>query len=64
MFELESQLAKLVAKFEQATLDKNNAIEDANWCSLKLSLAQRLVAALSSEKDRWKENISLLDNKI
>lgn len=45
-------------------MDKNKAIDEANKCSLKLSLAQRLVSALSSEKGRWRENILSLEKMI
>jgi dynein heavy chain len=61
---LEADLAILVEKFEKATNEKNAAIAEANRCTLKLTLAQRLVKALYSEKGRWRESIDTLTSQL
>ena len=61
---LEQDLAVLVEKYNKATAEKNSAIAEADRCGLKLSLAQRLVSALSSEKGRWGESIEKMSSQI
>merc|ERR1711976_101897 len=61
---LEKDLAILVDKFNKATEEKNNAIAEAERCTLKLTLAQRLVSALSSEKGRWSESIEKISLQL
>ncbi|CBJ30911.1 Dynein heavy chain family dynein heavy chain [Ectocarpus siliculosus] len=55
--ELEAKLAKLTAEFNAANKDKQEALESVSKGQRKLDLAQRLTGALSSENDRWAENV-------
>lgn len=50
-------MAILVEKFDVANDKKNAAIAEADKYALKLNLAQRLVSALGSEKERWASSI-------
>ena len=61
---LESDLAVLVEEFNQATDAKNKAIAEAAHYARKLSLAERLVNALASEKGRWKESITSIHQRL
>lgn len=61
---LNAQLAKLSAEYDKANGDKNAAIEEAERCSRRLNLAQRLVSALGSEKERWAKSILNLQDQI
>ena len=61
---LEADLAVLVEEFNQATEAKNKAIAEAAHYAQKLSLAQRLVNALVSEKGRWKESIVAIQDRL
>ena len=61
---LNAELAQLNAEFQQAETDKQNAINEAERCARRLNLAQRLVAALGSENERWAKSIVVLDDQI
>lgn len=62
--QLEADLSILIKQFDKASADKNKAIAEADRCQLKLSMAQRLVSALSSEKGRWSENIKIMQHDL
>jgi dynein heavy chain len=55
--DLQAKLKVLMDQFEEADNTKKAAIAESDACERKLNLAQRLVAALSSEKVRWAELI-------
>ena len=59
---LQKDLAILVKKYNKAKSEKDAAVAQANKCSNKLNLAERLVNALSSEKGRWGESIDMLSS--
>eukprot|EP00937_MAST-01D_sp_MAST-1D-sp2_P001104 g1104.t1 len=61
--ELNDRLAVLVGQFEEAETTKQNAIDIVDRGMKKQDLAQRLTAALSSEKVRWAENVTELNAK-
>lgn len=44
-------------QFDKAMKEKQDAMDEAARCERKLSLANRLVNALGSELDRWKQSI-------
>lgn len=46
-------MAKLIAEYDAAMAEKNAALSEAERCKTRLDLAQRLVAALGSENERW-----------
>lgn len=54
---LNAELSKLTSEYDKAVADKNAAIAEADRCSRRLDLAQRLVSALGSEKVRWANSI-------
>jgi dynein heavy chain len=58
--ELQAKLKILVDQFDEADATKTAAIAESDACEKKLNLAQRLVAALASEKVRWAESIEEL----
>lgn len=51
--DLTEKLAILQADYQSAVDAKNKAEADAAKCAKKLDSANRLVAALGSESDRW-----------
>jgi dynein heavy chain len=59
---LEEKLAKLNQELDVANKSKQDALEAVTKGERKLNLAQRLINALSSENDRWAENILILRN--
>lgn len=61
---LNAELAQLNAEFQKAEDEKQNAINEAERCSRRLNLAQRLVKALGSENERWAKSIVVLDEQI
>lgn len=61
---LEKDLAVLYKEYEIAADAKDKAIAEADKYATKLNLAKRLVNALASEKERWKESILLIQNKL
>ena len=58
--DLQAKLKVLVDQFDEADNTKKAAIAESDLCAKKLGLAQRLVAALASEKVRWAESIEQL----
>jgi len=54
---LQGELQVLVDQFDAAIAEKEAVENEANRCQKKLDLANRLVNALGSEKDRWGESI-------
>lgn len=50
---MNASLAKLIAEYDAAMAEKNAALSEAERCKTRLDLAQRLVAALGSENERW-----------
>lgn len=61
---LKNELQTLVDEFDKADNAKKSAIAEAERYALRLSLAQRLVRALGSEKERWKIGIEELDKGL
>lgn len=62
--ELNASLAKLVAEFDAAMAEKNAALAEAERCTTRLDLAQRLVSALGSENERWKNAIEVISENM
>lgn len=62
--ELNDKLASLTAEFNKAIDSKNAALAEADRCARRLNSAQRLVAALGSENERWDKAIKDLDASI
>ncbi|CAG5911397.1 unnamed protein product [Menidia menidia] len=56
---LNENLAKLTAKFEKATADKLKCQQEAELTARTISLANRLVGGLISEKVRWTESLAI-----
>jgi dynein heavy chain len=54
---LNAKLAKLNAEYKEANDEKTAAVNEADRCAKRLNLANRLVSALGSEKDRWSNSI-------
>ena len=61
---LQEELQVLVDEYNKADNAKKEAIAEAEKYALRLSLAQRLVRALGSEKERWKIGIEELDKGL
>ncbi|GCC26775.1 hypothetical protein chiPu_0005195 [Chiloscyllium punctatum] len=55
--QLNANLAKLTAKFEQATADKLKCQQEAESTERTIALANRLVGGLASENVRWAEAV-------
>ena len=55
--DLESKLAVLVADFDKVVAEKNAVVAEGERLQTKLGLAQRLMAALGSEQERWAVNV-------
>lgn len=55
--DLNEKLAKLLADYQAAMDEKNQAIAESEKCERKLNLAQRLVGALGSEQEKWSQSI-------
>ena len=55
--ELERRLKDLVDQYDSAIAEKEAVEREAERCARRLNLANRLVNALASEKDRWSESI-------
>jgi len=53
-------VAELTAAFDAAVAEKEAVIAEADACMRKLGLAQRLMAALGSEGERWKSTVASL----
>lgn len=58
---MNAALAKLNAEFKEANDSKTAAVNEADRCAKRLNLAQRLVSALGSEKERWAKSIDELE---
>ncbi len=56
--DLEQKLAVLVAEFDEVVRKKNEVVAEGDRLQNKLGLAQRLMAALGSEQERWKVNVA------
>uniref|UniRef100_A0A4W3K7X4 Dynein axonemal heavy chain 17 n=1 Tax=Callorhinchus milii TaxID=7868 RepID=A0A4W3K7X4_CALMI len=56
--ELNDNLATLTARFEKATAEKLKCQQEADHTNQTISLANRLVGGLASEKIRWSESIA------
>ena len=56
--ELDDNLAELTAEFEKATSAKLKCQREAEATQLTISLANRLVGGLASEKVRWGESVT------
>eukprot|EP00960_Hanusia_phi_P010289 300866-Hanusia_phi.AAC.1 len=56
--DLEEKLAILVAEFDKVVAEKNRVVAEGERLTNKLGLAQRLMAALGSEQERWKINVA------
>jgi len=54
---LNAELSVLMAEYQEAMDTKNQAIMESEKCERKLNLAQRLVAALGSEQEKWAQSI-------
>lgn len=61
--ELKSKLAILTADLEEANASKQEAMDAVDRGERKLNLAQRLTNALTSENERWGENVETLRKK-
>lgn len=57
---LEEKLAKLTNELNEANASKQEAMDAVEKGERKLNLAQRLTTALSSENERWGENVLVL----
>ena len=55
--DLEAKLAVLVADFDKVVAEKNAVVAEGERLQTKLGLAQRLMAALGSEQERWAVNV-------
>lgn len=55
--ELDDNLAELTRQFEEATAAKLKCQREAEETALTISLANRLVGGLASEKVRWAESV-------
>lgn len=62
--DLTEKLAVLEKDFQMAMDEKNDAEAKAAKCANKMDLANRLVNALGSEKDRWANSIIELGEQI
>ncbi len=51
--DLQASLQKLIDEYNTAMAEKDAALKEAERCKTRLDLAQRLVAALGSENERW-----------
>jgi len=60
----EATVAELTSQFNAAVAEKEAVIAEGERCERKLGLAQRLMAALSSEGARWKEGIIALGEAL
>lgn len=58
--EVEEQLKSLQASFREATTEKAKVEAEAQLCQERLSLAERLVNGLASERERWGQEIDNL----
>jgi dynein heavy chain len=67
MAELEKEKEKvraLEAGFKEAKANKEKLDKEIDLTQLRLERAEKLTSGLSGEHDRWKENITILEEKI
>ena len=57
VMELQNRLKDLVDQYDLAIAEKEAVEREAQRCARRLNLANRLVNALGSEKERWSESI-------
>jgi dynein heavy chain len=62
--EAEGIVAELEAQFNAAVAEKEAVMAEAEACERKLGLAQRLMSALGSEGERWKQGIADLEAEM
>jgi len=55
--DLEAKLAVLIAEYDKVVAEKNAVVAEGERLQNKLGLAQRLMAALGSEQERWAINV-------
>eukprot|EP00960_Hanusia_phi_P043076 755854-Hanusia_phi.AAC.6 len=55
--DLESKLAILIEEYDKVVAEKNAVVAEGERLQNKLGLAQRLMAALGSEQERWAINV-------
>eukprot|EP00929_Paragymnodinium_shiwhaense_P082767 TRINITY_DN4377_c2_g1_i1.p1 TRINITY_DN4377_c2_g1~~TRINITY_DN4377_c2_g1_i1.p1 ORF type:complete len:2551 (-),score=809.20 TRINITY_DN4377_c2_g1_i1:84-7481(-) len=55
--DLEAKLAGLMKAFDKAMKEKNDVMQEAEKCQTKLSMAQRLVNALSANGVIWEQTV-------
>lgn len=61
---LQAELNELIEKYDAAIAEKEAVESEAARCERRLDLAQRLVNALSSERERWAESIEISSQKL
>ncbi|KAF2355262.1 Dynein heavy chain domain [Trinorchestia longiramus] len=61
--DLEEELARLQAEYSKATAEKQKCQEEADATTRIITLANRLVGGLASEKVRWGEAVAQLKNR-
>jgi chromosome segregation ATPase len=64
VFNLNAQLSKLKDQYDKVNKEKEDALKEAKIFQDKASLASRLVNALKSEYERWKESIIVQKEKL
>ncbi len=64
--DLEAKLVVLTFEFDKVVAEKNRVVAESEKLMNKLSLGQRLMAALGSEQARWKINVAKMaeDTKL
>ena len=60
----EATVAELTKAFNEAVAEKEAVIAEAEACMRKLGLAQRLMSALGSEGERWKQSVASLNDSL
>lgn len=64
VLQLEEKLAALEAEFASVVQEKEETVAMAEKMKMKLSMAQRLIAALASENVRWSEGVGELQAQM
>jgi dynein heavy chain len=62
--EAEATVAELTKAYNDAVAEKEAVIAEAEACMRKLGLAQRLMSALGSEGERWKNSVADLKRSM
>ena len=57
---VESRLAQLQAKFDEANAEKQRLIKEADECKQRLARAEKLIGGLGGERVRWAETVKRL----